>query len=142
MDLEDADQHLLAMFKHVPMGVAIFEGPDLVYRKINAMLAELNGLPIEDHIGRRLIDVLPDAKDNLLPIMTKVLETGEPVTGRRFTMRLPKDPDTPIELIDYLFPIPGPDGQSVGIGALVIDVGARRRAWEDAHGKKAEDDDL
>ena len=139
MDFENAEEHLLRMYESQPMGVALFKGPDFVYVKINQLMADLNGLPMEAHLGKRLIDVLPDAADNLLPIMRQVLESGEPVTGRRFSMCLPKDPDTPVELIDYLSPITGEGDRPVGVGHLVIDVDARTRAWEDAHRKAREE---
>lgn len=85
-------QILDSLLNHVPAGIAILEGPDLRYVSINKNLADLNGLSVEDHIGKPLIEVLPDAKKKLLPVMRKIMKDGKAVLGREFSITLPKDP--------------------------------------------------
>ncbi len=111
-----------SLLNHIPAGIAILEGPDLRYVSINQMLADLNGLTVKDHIGRPLKEVLPDAAKNLLPIMRKIIKSGEAVLWREFSIKLPKDPDKEVYLKDYLFPILDEKGRAKGIGAIVFDI--------------------
>ncbi|MCH7887371.1 MAG: PAS domain S-box protein [Candidatus Marinimicrobia bacterium] len=127
----DSTRILESLLNHAPAGIAIFEGPDLRYVNINQNLADLNGLPVENHLRKPLKEVLPDAEKNLLPVMHKIMKDGKAVLGREFSITLPKDPDRPIHLIDYLFPIPDKQGKPIGIGAIVLDI-TRRKETEGA----------
>ena len=126
----EAEQILESLLINSPAGIAILEGPDLRYVKINQNLADLNGHPVKFHIGKPLIKVLPDAKENLIPVMRKIMEDGKAVLGREFSITLPKDPDKSISLIDYLFPIHDKHGKPIGIGAIVLDISQRKEAEE------------
>ena len=42
-----------------PVAFAFYD-TDLRYRRINRMLADINALPMEAHIGRRPSEILPD----------------------------------------------------------------------------------
>ena len=57
-ELSSSDTALLeTLILQAPVAFA-FYGPDLRYRRINRMLADINGLPMEDHIGRRPAELL------------------------------------------------------------------------------------
>lgn len=71
-----------ALLESSPLGVAIFDDK-LRYTRINESLAELNGLPVADHIGRTVVDVLdPDFGSALMKLQRNVLATGHPVVDR------------------------------------------------------------
>jgi len=118
----DSTNILDSLIGNTPAGIAILEGPEFRYLSINQMLADLNGLTVNDHLGKPLREVLPDAAKNLLPIMRKIMKSGEPVLGREFSINLPKDPDKEVYLKDYLFPILNEHGRPKGIGAIVFDI--------------------
>jgi PAS domain S-box-containing protein len=68
-----------SLFDSSPLGVAIFDS-DLRYVRVNAALARLNGLPIADHLGRTVAEVLdPATAENLAELQRNVLTTGRPV---------------------------------------------------------------
>ncbi|MCH8928176.1 MAG: PAS domain S-box protein [Candidatus Marinimicrobia bacterium] len=129
----DTAQILESLLEHSPAGIAILEGPDLRYVNINQNLADINGYPIKYHIGKTLLEVLPDAKKNLLPMMRKIMNDGKAVLGREFNIILPKDPDKAIYLMDYLFPIPNKQGKPIGIGSIVLDISQRKLAEVELH---------
>ena len=129
-DLERTNRELDAILLNLPAGVAILEGSELRYFRINQKLADLNGMPIEEHLVRPLAEVLPDAAQELLPVMRKIVETGEGVFGREFSIGLPKAPDTKVHLINYLFPVIGEDGKAGSVGTIVLDISERKRAEE------------
>src|SRR5690349_19621430 len=93
---------------------------DLRYLHINAVLAELNGHPVEDHLGRRLDEMVPpEIVERIAPEIRRVLETGEARHGIEFRRGTPDDPRT---LEATYFPV---NGESVG--ALVLDMTDRDR---------------
>ena len=124
----ESTQIIDSLLKHTPAGIAVLEGPEFRYVSINQKLAELNGLSVKDHLGKPLKEVLPDAAEDLLPVMRKIMKTGKAVLGREFSISLPKDPDKYVHLIDYLFPIPDKHGKLMGVGAIVLDITKRKEA--------------
>ena len=128
--LQATQEYLDTILLNMPAGVAILEGPDLRYFRINKMLAEMNGLTVEDHLGRPLAEVLPDAAQMVLPRMREVMETGEPMLNHEFSAKLPKDPDELRWFIDSFFPIWGADGKPMAIGVVVLDITERKQIEE------------
>lgn len=116
------EQILDALFDSNMVGLAIVMGEDLIYTRINKLLADINGFSVEYHIGKKLKDVLPDAANKLIPDMEKILKGGKPVSGRDFKIFLPNDPGKLIHLIDYLFPIFDNHKNVIGVGAMVLHV--------------------
>lgn len=52
---------------------------DLRYVTISPWLADLNGLSVEEHIGRTIMEVLPDVAVVVEPVLRGVMENCEPV---------------------------------------------------------------
>jgi len=65
------------IYKTVPIGLCLLD-KDLRYRRINQRLAEINGLSIEDHIGKTPLDVTPGLA-GLEKTMRSVMEEGKPL---------------------------------------------------------------
>ncbi len=130
-------EYLDTILLNLPTGVAILEGPDFRYFRINNMLAEINGLSIEDHLGRTLAEVLPAAAPDIQPGLNRVLQSGKPGQPREFSTRLPKDPQKDRHFIDTFFPIFGEEGKPRGVGAVVVDITERKRAEQ--HLRESED---
>jgi len=120
-ELQRIYEYLDNILFNLPVGIAILEGPEFRYFRINRMLAEINGLDVEDHLGRPLKEVLPDAAANLLPRLQKVLETGKSSLNFEFSIRLPKDLSEDRHFIDSFFPIKNKDGKITAVGAVVLD---------------------
>ena len=80
--LQKLTEYLDATFLNLPVGLAILEGPEFRYFRINHTLAAINGQSIEEHLGRPLAEVIPDAAPDIVPGLKKVLETGIASTQR------------------------------------------------------------
>ncbi len=66
---------------HAPIGIALVD-TEMRYLRINKALAEMNGVPAEDHIGRRVQDVLPADSELTQAIIRRiehVLQSGNPL---------------------------------------------------------------
>jgi len=127
---ETTQEYLDTIMLQMPAGLAILEGPDFKYFRINQELAGINGLSVEEHLGRPLAEVLPQAAKDIVPVLQKVLDTGEATPRREFSTRLPKDPDEIRHFIDTFFPIKGKDGKVKAVGVVVLDIGERKQAEE------------
>ncbi|MCH7676450.1 PAS domain S-box protein [candidate division KSB1 bacterium] len=127
-ELETTQEYLDTIILQMPAGLAILEGPDFKYSRINQELAGINGLSVEEHLGRPLAEVLPQAAKDIVPVLQKVLDTGEATPRREFSTRLPKVPDEIRHFIDSFFPIKGPDGEVKAVGVVVLDIGERKEA--------------
>jgi len=128
--LRTTQEYLDTILLNLPVGIAILEGPDFRYYRINHRLAEINGLSVEDHLDRPLAAVLPDAAPDIIPGLRHVLETGEPRLDREFSTKLPKDPEVIRHFIDSFFPIKGADGKPRAVGAVVLEITSRKQAEE------------
>ncbi len=122
----DLEQILL----HVPAGVAILEGPDFRYSYVNDRLAEINGLRVEDHLGKPLADVLPAAAPDILPRLRQVMESRTPAKDHEFSTVLPGSPTRVRHFVDSFFPIVGQDGNVNAVCAVVLDITERKHLQE------------
>jgi len=128
-ELRLAYEYLDTILLNLPVGVAILEGPDFRYFRINKTLADLNGLPIEAHLGKKFAEVLPEAALQIIPHLRKVRRNGKETLGREFSIVLPKNPKESRYLMDFHFPIKV-DGEIKAVGAVVLDITERKKMEE------------
>lgn len=114
-------------FYSAPVGLCIID-EELRYIKINQQLAELNGLPVSEHIGKNLYQVLPEIASSLVPLYQQVLITKEPTLNIEIKGEVPSQPGVIRDWIVSLFPIPGEDGHSHTVGSVVVEITERKQA--------------
>jgi PAS domain S-box-containing protein len=105
---------LESLLAAAPAGIA-FVDRDLRYQRINDALAAVNGRPAAEHIGRTVAEMLPGAADVLVPMLRRVIETGEPVINNEIE-------HAGRSLIASYFPVRTPAGEVFGVGGIVTDV--------------------
>ncbi|MFT4926648.1 MAG: PAS domain S-box-containing protein [Phenylobacterium sp.] len=124
-------KYLDTIFLNLPMGIAILEGPQFKYFRINKTLADLNGLSIGAHLGKPLADILPAAQYTLVPELKRVLASGQAILQREFSWPSPTDVNKSLNLLDWHIPIKSSDGEITSIVSVVMDISERKQA-EDA----------
>lgn len=134
--LTDAHQQLDEQFvelEHVyqtaPVGLAIIDR-DLRYKRINECLASMNGLSVEDHIGKAIRDVIPEMADVVEAQCTAVFNTGVPALNMPFMSEDPEDPDSLRYYRVSRHPVNDPAGNIIGVGTIVQDVTDEQRLIE------------
>ena len=129
--LEPSDSALLeTLVLQAPVAFAFYD-TEMRYRRINRLLADINGVPMADHIGRRPVDVLPDPLAAAVEArLREVLDTGAVVQDDDFTALSPVTGEICFYESKW-YPATGPAGEVIGVAVLVSDVTARRHA-EDA----------
>jgi PAS domain S-box-containing protein len=102
-----------------PIALAFLD-PDLRYLYLNETLAVANGLPINDHLGRTLQQVLPQWAPRLEPALRQVIQTQEPLLNQELSDMVGSEGDRH-SLVSY-YPVCLADGQLLGVGVTVVDV--------------------
>ena len=111
------------------MGFGFFD-QDLRYVRLNPALAELDGLPLEDHLGRPMPEVLPRMTREVFDAFRHVLRTGASVVNKEFRGETPRHPGQPRYWLCSFYPVRTPDGAVLGAGAVVTDIDDRKRMEE------------
>ena len=65
-------------FQLAPVGLAVLDR-DLRFVMCNDALAKINSLPVDQHVGARLADLLPDIHAAAGDKLKSIFETGEPI---------------------------------------------------------------
>ncbi|MFD0529751.1 PAS domain-containing protein [Kitasatospora arboriphila] len=114
-----------ALFEQSPLGIAVLD-TELRYTAVNSTLAEMNGVPMEDHVGRTTGETLPErAADEITAIQRQVLATGEPVID--VTLAAPVTARSGFRSISYSR-MTDRASRVLGISGTVMDVTERYRA--------------
>jgi PAS domain S-box-containing protein len=117
-----------ALFAHAPMGLAFWD-PELRYRRINPALAAINGVAADEHIGRRTSDVLgPELAERVDDMLRRVLETGAACVDADIVGTTAASPGEQRQWLASYYPVPGNDGEILGVAGLVLEVTSERRA--------------
>ena len=98
------------------------------FLRLNSMLAAVNGGTVEDQVGRKVSEVLPDLWPHLEPLYRAVLE-GTPVTNQEVSGETAADPGQLHYWLVNLYPVTV-HGDAVGVGVVVVDITDRKR-WEE-----------
>ncbi|MCR9110256.1 MAG: PAS domain-containing protein [Rhodobacteraceae bacterium] len=127
---------LETLYNTVPVGLNLLDH-DLRFLRINKALADINGLPVDDHIGKLERDIVPEIFDQCEPSQRKVLETGEPVFGDTVRGVTSADPSREREWVVDYFPVKA-DGKTIAVGSSVREVTQEReleRALAESEGR-------
>lgn len=127
--MRDALAALEGLFTQSPIGLAML-GPDLRFLRVNEALSRIDGVPVADHVGRRVTEVAPGA-GALESVMRQVLDRGEPVVDFRYTSGTSDVRRTRTWSCSYA-PLLGGTGQRVGVIASLIDITEGQRAHLEA----------
>jgi diguanylate cyclase (GGDEF)-like protein/PAS domain S-box-containing protein len=103
-----------------PIGLCLVDR-DLRFVRVNEKAAAINGLPVADHIGRTLEEVVPQFWPQLEPAYRRVLATGELVTDVEVTNESAEEEGRVHSWLQSFYPVRDA-GEVVGVGAVFSDV--------------------
>jgi PAS domain S-box-containing protein len=125
LDGERALAELEACWDNAPVGLNVVDR-DLRFRRVNRVCAEINGVPIDAHIGRTVAEVLPEPlARELVPKLRRVLTTGE-VFDEVLSAETISRPGRLREFQALYFPMRDADGSIVGVISTVREVTVER----------------
>ncbi|MEV6209697.1 SpoIIE family protein phosphatase [Kitasatospora sp. NPDC051914] len=125
----EADLAVLdGIFNQSPIGMAVYDS-DLRYVRLNQALAKINGVPVDEHIGRRVSNVLPGLNSaEIEAVMRQVLTTGRPIVDARSHGRTPGEPRRDRAWSASYFRLEDSTGRVLGVSSSLIDVTERFQA--------------
>lgn len=115
--------------ERVPAGVAVLDTA-LRFLRVNRMLAESNGVPVEAHLGRTVCEVLPGPGAAIEALMRRVLDSGEAVIEAPVSGETLAAPGRRRSWLASYYPRQDADGRISGILAIVRDVTEQRDTLE------------
>jgi len=113
------------IYQSAPIGLNVLDR-DLRFVRINQQLADINGLPIEAHIGRTVRELLPDLADQAEALLRPILETGEPLLGIEISGKTPAQPGLQCTWIENFLPLKEGD-RVIGISTVCQEVTELKR---------------
>jgi PAS domain S-box-containing protein len=122
-------QELQLVYAHAPVGLALLSR-NLRFLRLNEQLAEINGLPAEDHLGRTITEVVPDVAEAAVPVFQSVVKTGVAVVDYEFRGETPRQPGVERIWRESIYPVRTSDGEVSAVLVVVKEVTAEVRARE------------
>ncbi|GAA1877405.1 SpoIIE family protein phosphatase [Streptantibioticus ferralitis] len=121
-----------ALFATCPIGLVMLD-EDLRYVHLNQALADMDGLPIAEHLGRRFTEIAITSDGGEYERRLRAVATeGRPIVGMLVGMRTRGHPDRDQVRSVSFFPLSQASGTRPGLGGLLVDVTDREQAIVEA----------
>jgi PAS domain S-box-containing protein len=117
------------LFASAPIGLGFFD-TDLICVRVNEALAAIDGLPVDDHPGQPLAELLGPLADRVLPLYRHALTSGEPILEQEIDGDSPAVPGQRRHWLVSCTPVYGADNAVIGVSSVVLDVTERRQLLE------------
>ncbi len=124
---QDLIQETPRIYKDLPVGLCYLD-TDLRFIQINGWLAEINGIPAEEHLGRTIGELIPDVAAGVEAQYRQVIDTGEPIIGGTVEAETSAQPGIKRLFQHSYYPVRSDDGEVIGISCVVEDVTVRNEA--------------
>ncbi len=128
-ELEGERALLNSLLDNAPVGFGFFDH-ELRYLRLNPAMAEMNGVPINAHIGRSLVEVLPNLSPEVAESFRQVLQSGQSIVNKEVVGEAPRGPGEQRYWLCNFYPVKLPDGTMLGAGVVVADIDDRKRMEE------------
>ncbi len=113
-----------------PVGIAVLD-TDLKYEKINETLADIHGVSIDDHLGKRPSQIIPGTLGHEVEKrMQNVLRDHQPIVHEELSGETLSQPGATRWWLASYFPIRGVSPAPTGVGAIVVEITEARKVEE------------
>lgn len=118
--LQESETRLDAFFNEAPVGLAILDS-EYRYVKVNETLAQINGAPIETHVGKHPSEFMAPERAELIDnLLRRTLEHGESI-DREESIVLDADGGNRYRVYTQ-FPLSGDPRKPDTVGVVVVDI--------------------
>ena len=109
-----------------PLGICFLDR-EMRFIRINQVLAELNGLPAEQHLGEDFRELFPESAVQFAPIIKQVLETDQPVLNVEISGESQGKPGYFGHWLANYYPVKNERGEISGAGIILADISAAKQ---------------
>jgi PAS domain S-box-containing protein len=127
--LQEQLRELNQIYQCSPVGLYVLDS-NLRFLRINERLAEIDGIPAEEHLGRTIFEIVPHLAERLQLLWRPVFEKGESVLNVEIQGETPKAPGVQRHWLASYFPVKSAVGEVTGLMAAVLEITERKRAEE------------
>ncbi|MFD9792965.1 SpoIIE family protein phosphatase [Streptomyces sp. NPDC059070] len=118
----------LRLVDQSPIGLAVLD-TELRYVLVNPALERINGIPADEHLGRRITEVLPFLDGKAVEArMREVMATGRPLLDDFTTGRTPADPGRDHAWLVSVYRLDDQARHVIGVALSVVDVTQQHEA--------------
>ena len=117
---------LSSIYDSARIGLCVIDR-ELRYVRINQRLAEINGIPAADHIGKTMRDIIPALADTLEPMAREIFRTGTGVVNYEVSGTTAAAPATLRTWNEQWMPLRDDAGEIFAINVVVEEITERKR---------------
>jgi PAS domain S-box-containing protein len=128
-NLEQQLAQLEAIYATARSGLCFVDN-NFCYVRVSDRLAEINGLSASEHIGKSVVEVLPELGDKLESLHRLVVETGTPILNHEISGKTPAQPNTERDWLASYYPLKDANGEVLGVNTVVEEITERKQAQE------------
>lgn len=121
-----ADQGADADYDAVPVGLCVISR-DLKFLRVNETMAQFNGYPVDDHMGRSVSDVIPEFVPAARQLMDQIVHTGEPVGPFEVSGETSAAPGEERFWMEFWSPVTNEHGEVVAANVAAVEITERKR---------------
>ncbi|MBK4735299.1 PAS domain-containing hybrid sensor histidine kinase/response regulator [Noviherbaspirillum pedocola] len=114
------------MWIDAPLGLAILDR-ELRYVRINRLLADINGLSIEEHAGKSLREIVPDLAPQVEELFLNVIRTAKPLLGIVIGGETSSQPGVERFWRENVYPIMSTHGRVLGLKVTIEECTEQKR---------------
>jgi PAS domain S-box-containing protein len=115
-----------SIYQTAPIGLCFID-TDLRFVRINEQLAQINGLPVSEHIGHTLREILPEMADSLEPLYRQVIESGEPILNLEVSGTNRAQPGIERDWLVSYHPQKDESDRVLGVNVMVQEITERKK---------------
>ncbi|MEZ2248463.1 PAS domain S-box protein [Microcoleus sp.] len=104
-----------------PLGICFLDR-EMRYIRINQVLAELNGLSAEQHLGQDFRQLLPESAAQYAWIIQQVIDTGEPILNVEISGESKGEMGVFGHWVGNYYPVKNENGETIGAGLILTDI--------------------
>jgi len=118
-DTTVAESLLDEVLVQAPVGIAVFDR-DMRYVRVNQAVADIHGMSVAAHLGKRPREVVPALGELTEPLIQHVFHTGERVLDQSLSAMM-QGSRRKRHWLSSCFPIRGADNEVTGVGTILVD---------------------
>ncbi|RJP21732.1 MAG: PAS domain S-box protein [Candidatus Abyssobacteria bacterium SURF_5] len=118
-----------SIYNSAPVGLCFFDR-ELRYVRVNERLAEINGIPPSEHIGKTPREIVPDLAPLAERIAEEIFRTGMPILDIQFSGTTRSQPGVQRYWKEQWLPLKDASERVFGINVVVEEITERKRAEE------------
>jgi two-component system cell cycle sensor histidine kinase/response regulator CckA len=127
-----AEGLFLSHFNSAIFGFAILD-ENLRYTYINDTLAQMNGLPAAEHLGKHLREVIPHLADHVEALCSEVFATGRPQRRTELCGETGTESGRNRHWVVDIFPMRDRNGKPDAVGVTVFETTSQKDAEDKLH---------